>query len=92
MSRLANQFKNVEIEAMRDKKDKMQSRLFCKLILSLTEPKPDPRRGHYSSLAHLFQCIHCGKLLSMDVCIYVPCRPAHNRMDFKGTIQGIHLR
>lgn len=90
--RLANQFTNTEIEAMRDKKDKLQSRLFCKLIFSLAEPEPDHKRGHFASIAHIFKCIHCGKLLPKGLCSRIPCKPAYNRMDPVGNIQGIHIR
>lgn len=54
--RLAAMYTNAELEAVRDRKDKIQSRLFCKMILSLAEPVPETLRGHFSSLATLFKC------------------------------------
>ena len=49
-------YTNAELEAIRDRKDKIQSRLYCKMILSLAEPVPETLRGHYSTLATLFKC------------------------------------
>ena len=55
-NRLAAMYTNVELEAIRDRKDKIQSRLYCKMILSLAEPVPETLRGHYATLATLFKC------------------------------------
>lgn len=49
-------YTNAELEAVRDRRDKIQSRLYCKLILSLAEPVPETLRGHHASLATLFKC------------------------------------
>ncbi|CAH2240432.1 jg6176, partial [Pararge aegeria aegeria] len=54
--RLAAMYTNAELEAVRDRKDKIQSRLYCKLILALAEPVPETLRGHHASLAALFKC------------------------------------
>lgn len=54
--RLGAMYTNTELEAIKDKKDKIQSRLFCKMIMSLGEPVYETLRGHYASLATLFKC------------------------------------
>ncbi|XP_054281403.1 SANT and BTB domain regulator of class switch recombination-like [Macrosteles quadrilineatus] len=92
ITRLANQFTNVEIEEIRDKRDKLQSRLFCKLITFLGEPEPDQRRGHFASLAYMFQCAYCHKLLPQTLSLSVACRSSSNRINSMGQIQGVHVR
>lgn len=56
ITRLADMFTNVELEMVRDKKDRLLPRLWTKLIQSLCEPEPEALRGHYYSLAGLFRC------------------------------------
>lgn len=90
--RLADLFTNAEVEALKDKKDKIQSRLFCKLIVSLVDSSPDNRRGHYSSLANLFKCGKCGKVVVRSVSDSVPCIPSAMRLDTRGNLHSKHMR
>lgn len=92
LTRLANQFSNVDIENLKDKKDKIQSRLFCKLIMALTNPNPDFSRGHFGSLATLFKCGKCGKNIIRSVSELVPCESSNMRIDNKGDIYSKHAR
>jgi len=48
-------FSNAEVEALKDRKDKLQSKLYCKLIMFLADPVPESRRGHHASIAFLFR-------------------------------------
>lgn len=48
-------FSNREVENLKDKKDKLQSRLYCKLIVALTESQPQPQRGHFSTVATMYR-------------------------------------
>ncbi|XP_008560289.1 SANT and BTB domain regulator of class switch recombination [Microplitis demolitor] len=91
-TRLADLFTNVDVETLKDKKDKVQSRLFCKLIMSLADPTPDNRRGHYSSLATLFKCNKCGKNVIRSVSDTVPCVPSAMKIDTRGNIYSKHSR
>lgn len=56
ISRLAAMFTNLELEAVKDKKDRFVPRLWTKFIQSLCEPEPQSLRGHFSSMADLFRC------------------------------------
>jgi len=89
---LAELFSNEDVEMLKDKKDKIQSRLFCKLILSLVEITPDNKKGHYSSLATLFKCGKCSKIVIQSVSDFVPCIPSAMKIDTKGTVQSKHVR
>lgn len=56
ITRLAAMFTNLELEMVRDKKERLVPRLWIKLIQSLCEPEPEILRGHSYSLAGLFRC------------------------------------
>ncbi|XP_039751919.1 uncharacterized protein LOC120627868 [Pararge aegeria] len=92
LTRLAAMYTNAELEAVRDRKDKIQSRLYCKLILALAEPVPETLRGHHASLAALFKCSRCHKLLGRHVAEQVPCQPASMRIDRRGNVVSAHAK
>ncbi|KYQ59441.1 hypothetical protein ALC60_01426 [Trachymyrmex zeteki] len=89
---LAELFTNEDVEMLKDKKDKIQSRLFCKLIISLVETTPDNKKGHYSSLAMMFRCGKCGKNVIQSISDFVPCIPSAMKIDNKGTVHSKHIR
>ncbi|XP_026740716.1 uncharacterized protein LOC113503100 isoform X2 [Trichoplusia ni] len=92
LTRLSAMYTNAELEAIRDRKDKIQSRLYCKMILSLAEPVPETLRGHYSTLATLFKCSKCNKLLGRHIAEQVPCQPASMRIDRRGNVVSSHTK
>ncbi|XP_031331603.1 uncharacterized protein KIAA1841 homolog isoform X1 [Photinus pyralis] len=92
MTRLAAMYTNVEVEAIRDRKDKIQSRLYCKLIQSLCEPEAESMRGHWNSLARVYRCERCQKLVSPSTSEEIPCVPACMSIMCDGTIVYKHQR
>ncbi|CAG5047264.1 unnamed protein product [Parnassius apollo] len=92
LTSLAAMYTNAELEAVRDRRDKIQSRLYCKLILSLAEPVPETLRGHYATLATLFKCTKCNKLLGRHVAEQVPCQPSSMRIDRRGNVISSHTK
>lgn len=56
ISRLAAMFTNLELEMVKDKRERVTPRIWIKLIQSLCEPEPQALRGHYGSLCDLFRC------------------------------------
>ncbi|KAJ0173314.1 hypothetical protein K1T71_011490 [Dendrolimus kikuchii] len=92
LTRLSAMYTNAELEAVRDRKDKIQSRLYCKMILSLAEPVPETLRGHYSTLATLFKCSKCNKLLGRHIAEQVPCQPTSMRIDRHGNVVSTHTK
>ncbi|KAK2586083.1 hypothetical protein KPH14_008371 [Odynerus spinipes] len=92
LTRLAELFTNEDVESLQDKKDKIQSRLFCKLIIALTEINPDNKRGHYGSLATLFKCGKCNKNVVQSISDFIPCIPTAMQIDNKGIIHNKHIR
>ncbi|KAG7197968.1 hypothetical protein KM043_016201 [Ampulex compressa] len=92
LTRLAELFTNEDVELLKDKKDKIQSRLFCKLIVSLAEVTPDTKKGHYSSLATLFKCAKCGKNIIQMISEHVPCIASAMKIDNNGNVYSKHIR
>ncbi|XP_072747102.1 SANT and BTB domain regulator of class switch recombination [Anoplolepis gracilipes] len=92
LTRLAELFTNEDVEMLKDKKDKVQSRLFCKLIMSLVEVTPDNKKGHYSSLSMLFKCGKCSKNVIQSISDFVPCVPSAMKIDNKGGVHSKHVR
>lgn len=93
LTRLADLFDNAEIEKLNDKKDKIQSRLFCKLILALADKKTNEKKGHFGSLATLFKCTKCEKYVIGDgISNLVPCLPCNMKIDAKGNVYSKHTR
>lgn len=79
ISRLAAMFTNLELEVVKDKKERVTPRLWTKLIQSLCEPEPQALRGHYATLSDLFRCnrykgfsfdmINKNRLKSCSICV-----------------------
>ncbi|GAB0100594.1 Kiaa1841 [Sergentomyia squamirostris] len=92
VTRLAAMFTNLELEQIRDKKDRVAPRLWTKMIQSLCEPEPQALRGHYASLAGLFRCSKCGRFLTPAVASYVFCLPQNMRVNRWGQIVSQHTR
>ncbi|XP_076282473.1 uncharacterized protein LOC143209979 isoform X3 [Lasioglossum baleicum] len=92
LTRLVERFTNEDVEALKDRKDKIQSKLFCKLITSLAAVMPDNKKGHYSSLATLFKCSKCGKSIVQSVSYHVPCIASAMVIDNHGHVHSKHVR
>jgi hypothetical protein len=92
ISRLADLFTNSELELVKDKKDRIQPRLWTKMIQSLCEPEPQALRGHYATLASLFRCCKCCKYITQSVSSYVQCVPQNMRLNRWGQIISSHVR
>lgn len=91
-NRMAELFTNEDVEMLKDKKDKIQSRLFCKLIMSLVEFTPDNKKGHYGSLATLFKCAKCSKNVVQSISDFVPCVSNAMKINNKGAVHSKHVR
>lgn len=92
ITRLAAMFTNLELEMVKDKKERIQPRLFCKMIHSLCEVEAQSIRGHFASLAGLFRCMKCGKYLTQSVSSYVHCIPQNMKLNRWGQIVSSHVR
>ena len=65
--RLARLYKPSDVEELMDRKDRIHSRLYTKLISALCEEKPSPQREIYHTAATLFRCRLCGLYLTQRI-------------------------
>lgn len=90
LSRLAAMYTNTEVETIKDRKDKIQSKLYCKLIQSLCEIDGEALRGHYCTMARVYRCKNCQQLINPKYGSQIPCVPACMQLQFDGTIVNHH--
>lgn len=89
VTRIAKLFNHNELEAIKDRKDKFKSKLFCKKI----EEMFDPRLSSLSSNAStLFRCLACGKLLTADSQSKLRCVPNRMMVNHRGKVSYVHSR
>ncbi|KAG8227867.1 hypothetical protein J437_LFUL008660 [Ladona fulva] len=92
LTKLSKLFSNSDVENLIDKKDKIQSRLYCKLITSLVDSKPDPSKGHFFKISSLFRCSKCDQLIMKEAQNKIPCLPQNMKMDRMGNVHFSHSR
>ncbi|XP_035912413.1 uncharacterized protein KIAA1841 homolog [Anopheles stephensi] len=92
ITRLAAMFTNLELEVVKDKKDRIAPRLWTKLIASLCDIEPQALRGHYATLAGMFRCLKCGKFLTQTVSTYIHCLPQNLRLNRWGQLISAHVK
>lgn len=74
-------YTNSELEQIKDKKDKIQSKLYCKLIMSLCDPICESVRGHWNSLCYIYRCQKCEQLIMPEFAKTMPCHPSCMALD-----------
>ncbi|XP_034657471.1 uncharacterized protein KIAA1841 homolog isoform X1 [Drosophila subobscura] len=92
VTRLAAMFTNLELEMVRDKKERVTPRLWTKLIQSLCEPDPEALRGHFYSMSGLFRCARCFSCVTNTMKSYVSCVPSNIRLNRWGQLMSHHVR
>ncbi|KAK9498034.1 hypothetical protein O3M35_003919 [Rhynocoris fuscipes] len=90
LGRLSELMTNIEVESIKDRKDKILSRLYCKMILNLAKKSPEPSRGHYSSITKLYHCSACNQLLHSDYGSFIKCVYDNIKIDNNGQMQSDH--
>ncbi|EDW69607.1 SANT and BTB domain regulator of class switch recombination [Drosophila virilis] len=92
VTRLAAMFTNLELEMVRDKKERVTPRLWTKLIQSLCEPDPEVLRGHFYSISGLFRCARCCRCVTNTMKSHVNCIPSNIRLNRWGQLVSSHVR
>lgn len=92
ISRLAAMFTNLELEMVKDKKERVTPRIWIKMIQSLCEPEPQALRGHYGSLCDLFRCSRCLKCVNESMATIIHCDPADMHLNRYGQVISQHCR
>ncbi|XP_033123489.1 uncharacterized protein KIAA1841 homolog isoform X3 [Anneissia japonica] len=83
-TRIAALFTDVEVDGVKDRKDKFKSKLFCKKIYDLFQPG--------QKAASLFRCQFCKKLLTTELKSKVKCLTKRLTIDQHGNIAFNHVR
>lgn len=90
--KLAMLFSVAEIDAINDYFESFKSRMYCSLIRSLVNPNPCFEMSQYSTLATIFQCGHCEKLLHYYMAESVFCCSEYNELNYQGALVPLHER
>jgi len=89
VTRMAKLFNHNELEAIKDRKDKFKSKLFCKKIEELFDPRLSSSSSNASTL---FRCIACGKLLTAESQGKLRCVPSRMMVNHRGKVSYVHSR
>ncbi|CAH8588841.1 unnamed protein product [Schistosoma rodhaini] len=78
-----------ELDKIKDKKDKIKSKIFFKKIEHLFDPQ---YTSSYcpNNAAYLFRCQKCGKLLTRNISIIIPCLPNRFIISQSGDMIPVH--
>ncbi|CAL8080272.1 unnamed protein product [Calicophoron daubneyi] len=78
-----------EIEKMKDKKDKLKSKLFFRKILQLFDRDQHSDESPGNAFG-LFQCSICNQLMTAATAAYVPCFPSRRVVTQSGDLVPLH--
>ncbi|KAL9981392.1 hypothetical protein ACROYT_G010092 [Oculina patagonica] len=90
VTRMAKLFTHTELEGIKDRKDKFKSKLFCKKIEELFDPRFSSSSS--SNASTLFRCIACGKLLTAESQGKLRCVPNRMMVNHRGKVSYVHSR
>ena len=91
VTRLSQLYKPSEIENLSDRRDRIQSRLYTKMVNLLTEEEPNPEKEIWFTAATLFRCEICGKYLTSQTSRLL-CLPSSASIDNTGNVVPKHER
>ncbi|KAF2368289.1 Protein of unknown function DUF3342 [Trinorchestia longiramus] len=92
LNRLSRQFSHWEVEALQDPKDRLQGRLYSRLLQALCEVNPEHTRGIFRTAATLYRCQDCGALVTQQVDRLVECVPVNTHVTVAGAVFYAHTR
>ena len=86
-------YKPSEVEDLLDRRDRLHSKLYTRLIPSLLgAPLPAPDRETFHTLATLHRCSLCGMFLTKHLSKLIPCLPQRANINARGDIVPRHQR
>ncbi|XP_063604759.1 SANT and BTB domain regulator of class switch recombination-like [Penaeus indicus] len=92
LTRLAYLFTHWELESLRDRRDRIQNKLYAKFLQGLCEAYPSPARGIFKTASTLYRCTECGNLVTRGVERLVACMPANTCITTTGQVYYTHSR
>ncbi|XP_075262546.1 SANT and BTB domain regulator of class switch recombination-like [Convolutriloba macropyga] len=91
LTTLCNKFNHNQLEALKDKKDKIKSKLFAKKIEQLFDARSDYVDSQYSA-STMYKCQYCQKLLIHPIQSAIPCLASRMFVNNRGVIMYKHAR
>ena len=92
-SSLSLLYKPSEVEDLLDRRDRIHSKLYSRLIASLLgDALPQPERETFHTLATLHRCALCGMFLTKHLSRLIPCLPQRASISARGDIVPRHQR
>ncbi|XP_028400724.1 uncharacterized protein KIAA1841 homolog [Dendronephthya gigantea] len=92
VTRISKLFNHSELDAVKDRKDKFKSKLFCKKIEEFVEGSPGTNSSSQEDASTLFRCVACKRLLTAKNQCKVPCVLNRMHVDSRGEISYSHSR
>ncbi|XP_076056153.1 SANT and BTB domain regulator of class switch recombination [Oratosquilla oratoria] len=91
-TRLSRLFTHWELENIRDRRDKIQNKIYARFVQTLCDFLPSPTRGIYKTAALLYRCCECGQLVTKSVERLVACLPTNTHITNRGLVYYTHSR
>ena len=91
LTTLCNKFNHNQLEALKDKKDKIRSKLFAKKIEQLFDSRTEYSDAQYSA-STMYKCQYCLKLLIHPIQSSIPCLASRMFVNNRGAIMYKHAR
>ena len=85
-------YKPSEAEDLLDRRDRIHSKLYTRLIASLGDPLPQPEREIFHTLATFHRCSLCGMFLTKHLSKLIPCLPQRANINARGDTVPRHQR
>lgn len=87
--RIVDHLNIADLEKIKDRKDKIKSKLFFRKIEQLFDPKyTSPESPENAS--RLFQCLVCERILTQHTAMHAPCLPWRRMVSRSGNLVPVH--
>ncbi|XP_066978536.1 SANT and BTB domain regulator of class switch recombination isoform X2 [Macrobrachium rosenbergii] len=92
LTRLSRLFTHWELENLRDRRDRIQNKLYARFLQTLCDNTPAPLRGIFKTASTLYRCTDCGQLVSRAVERFITCVPSNTIVTTTGQVFYTHSR
>ncbi|KAK7066584.1 hypothetical protein SK128_015801 [Halocaridina rubra] len=92
LTRLSRLFTHWELESLRDRRDRIQNKLYARFLQTLCDTTPAPLRGIFRTAATLYRCVDCGQLVSRAVERFITCVATCTIVTTVGQVFYTHAR
>ncbi|XP_064107258.1 SANT and BTB domain regulator of class switch recombination-like isoform X3 [Macrobrachium nipponense] len=92
LTRLSRLFTHWELENLRDRRDRIQNKLYARFLQTLCDNTPAPLRGIFKTASTLYRCTDCEQLVSRAVERFITCDPSNTIVTTTGQVFYTHSR